>query len=79
MAPYYTNEEYIKATLLNGFVPPEAFVYLDESNYIQNTNGIQIFYHYYRRANIKAFNYNEEINPSNFRHDTSLIYSSFEV
>lgn len=45
------NEKYIINTVQNGHVPPEAFLYLDRNGYIQNENGIPIFYHIYRRAN----------------------------
>lgn len=35
MAPYYTDEEYIKTSILNGFVPPESFLFLDSKNCIK--------------------------------------------
>lgn len=71
MAPYYTNEEYIAHTLQEGFVPPEAFLYLDKLNIIQNENGIPVFYHNHRRANIKAVNCNLT-SHTNFRYDMNI-------
>ena len=53
MAPYYSSDLYIMETLKTGFVPPEAFLFLDKMGYIQNQCKIPIFYHNYRRANIK--------------------------
>lgn len=70
MAPYYTDEGYIIVSLEKGFVPPEAFVYLDRNKIIQNENGIPIFYHNFRRANVKAVNCNLEC--SDMRYNTSI-------
>ena len=33
-APYYIYSEFIQKTFTNGFIPPEAFVYLDSNDYI---------------------------------------------
>ena len=71
MAPYYVNHEYICRTLQNGYVPPEAFLYLDSNGFIQNEIGIPIFFHIYRRANIKAI-YSKELTINNRRFDTSV-------
>lgn len=71
MAPYYTSDEYICNALLNGFVPPEAFLYLDKKGFIQNNQGIPIFYHLFRRATTKAVNSNL-INNNEIRFDTSI-------
>lgn len=71
MAPYYADDLYISKTLETGYVPPEAFVYLDKLGYIQNNLGIPIFYHLYRRANIKSFNSNI-INSNETRFDMSI-------
>lgn len=70
MAPYYTSENYISKALLNGFGPPEAFLYLDKLKIIQNENGIPIFYHNYRRATTKAVICNTTNN--NNRYDKSI-------
>lgn len=71
MAPYYTSDEYICNALSNGFVPPEAFLYLDKKGFIQNDQGIPIFYHLFRRATTKAVNFNL-INNNEIRFDTSI-------
>ncbi|KAI8119587.1 RNA-directed DNA polymerase from mobile element jockey [Lucilia cuprina] len=71
MAPYHTNDEYISKSLLNGYVPPEAFLFLDKNGYIQNEIGIPIIYHIYRRANIKAITCRQLTNE-NIRFDTSI-------
>lgn len=70
MAPYYENQEYIITSLNRGFVPPEAFLFLDSRNVIQNENGTPIFYHNYRRANVKAVNCNLE--EQSLRYNTSI-------
>ena len=64
MGAYYTNDNYIIKTLRSGYVPPEAFLYLDTNNLMQNANGIPIFYHHFRKSNIKAIeiNYKDNIN-----------------
>lgn len=70
-APYYVDESYISNTLETGYVPPEAFVYLDKMGYIQNSQGVPMFYHLYRRANVKAFNSNI-ISNNEVRFDISV-------
>lgn len=70
-ATYYVDESYISKTLETGYVPPEAFVYLDKMGYIQNSQGVPMFYHLYRRANVKAFNSNI-ISNNEVRFDTSV-------
>lgn len=71
MAPYYVNDDFIILTLQNGYVPPEAFVYLDKEGFIQDETGIPIFFHIYRRANIKAVTSNQ-LTTANKRFDTSF-------
>ena len=70
MGPYYTIDNNIIKTLRSGYVPPAAFLYLDTNNLMQNANGIPIFYHHFRKSNIKAIeiNYKDNINWS-FRTD----------
>lgn len=70
LAPFYTNDEYMSNAIQNGFVPPEAFLCLDRMKIIQNEYAIPVFYHEYRRANIKAVNCNTTNN--NLRYDTSI-------
>ncbi|KAI8125449.1 RNA-directed DNA polymerase from mobile element jockey [Lucilia cuprina] len=71
MAPYYVSEEYIARTLQNGFIPPEAFLFLDRNGFIQNEDGIPVFYHIYRRSNIKSIICNE-LTIENCRFDTNI-------
>ena len=50
----YPDVNYIKRCLSTGYVPPEAFVYLDGNGYIQNEEAVPILYHIPRhRANKK--------------------------
>lgn len=71
LAPYYVSDEYILNTLLTGYVPPEAFLYLDGKGYIQNDVGIPIFFHIYRRANNKTISC-KQLTTANCRFDTSF-------
>lgn len=71
MAAYYINDEYIYKTLQNGYIPPEAFVYLDSKDFIQNEFGVPILYHLYRRANSKAIKSNQ-LTSTNSRFDKSV-------
>ena len=77
LAPYYTNDLYIMETLKTGFVPPEAFLFLDKMGLIQNPNNIPIFYHNYRRANVKKVNFND--NNINWRFDASISNSEINL
>lgn len=70
MAPYHINSEYIRKTLMSGFIPPEAFIYLDSKGLIQNDTGIPIFYHVYRRATNKAVDGN--LLSTDLRFDTTI-------
>ena len=64
LIPYYTNNNYMSKTLKSWYVPPEAFLYLDTNNLIQNANGIPIIYHHFRKSNVKSIdvNYKDNIN-----------------
>lgn len=75
-APYYTNYDYIQRSLTTGYVPPEAFIYLDQNEFIQNRRGIPIFYHLYRRANVKAVNC-DLLTNNDIRFDTSVSNKDF--
>lgn len=70
-APYYESDEYFRLAVENGFSPPESFLYLDRKDYIQNSEGVPLIYHNYRRANCKAINDNVP-NSENIRYDTSI-------
>ena len=68
-------KQYIFARLLENVTATlkriEAFLYLDSNGFIQNEIGIPIFFHIYRRANIKAI-YSKELTINNRRFDTSV-------
>jgi len=69
----YPNYEYIKTTLKSGFIPPEAFIYLDSCGCISDTNNIPIIYHNYRRATDKKINFSpDRLDTNNFRFCTAL-------
>ena len=51
-------------------VSPEAFIYIENENMLQNENGIPIFYHSYRRANDKKINCN--VQQLDMRYSTSM-------
>lgn len=64
--PYYRNNLYFEKAIKNGFIPPEAFIYLDEHGYIQNDAAIPIIYHTNRRPTNKSlkhtkFNVTDEV------------------
>ena len=43
MTPYYTDYKYLSKSIETGYVPPDAFVYIDNENMLQNENRIPIF------------------------------------
>ena len=64
---YYTDDLYLLNTLISDYVPPEPFIYLDKNGFMQNRDGIPLFYHLYRRATNKSFN-NNLININELRY-----------
>lgn len=57
---YTADEARMELHRTTGFVPPEAFVWLDRNNYIQSNNHLPILYHIKRHAFDKKILYNEE-------------------
>lgn len=53
----YPNPMYYEKTLVTGFIPPEAFLYLDQKGYIQDTEYVPLIYHFPRHNNNKKLNY----------------------
>lgn len=49
----YPNPNYYEKTLSTGYIPPEAFPYLDANNFISDSNNIPIIYHASRHKNKK--------------------------
>lgn len=48
---------YFEKTLTTGFIPPEAFLYLDQKGYIQDNRNVPLIYHFPRHNNNKKFGY----------------------
>ena len=57
----YPNDEYIRSTMITGFVPPEAFPFLDTNGYIQDENKIPIIYHFFRIRNDRRIVYDPHL------------------
>ena len=49
----YPNEQYFEKTLKTGFIPPEAFIYMDARGLIQDANNVPSLYHLGRNKNNK--------------------------
>ena len=47
---FYHNPNYYAKSLKTGYIPPEAFTYLDSEGFIQDKNNVPIIYHVYRHA-----------------------------
>lgn len=70
-APYFASDSYILNSVTKGYVPPESFIYLDKQKYMQNENGIPVFYHIYRRATDKSVQFHS-FNATTKRFNTSI-------
>ncbi|XP_076379050.1 uncharacterized protein LOC143259674 [Megalopta genalis] len=57
----YPNPLYFHKTLQTGYIPPEAFIYLDGSGLIQNKNKLPVIYHYNRKTFEKTIPYNSDL------------------
>lgn len=71
------NDSYIEQCLLNGNIPPEAFVYLDKNGYIQDPNGVPLLYHITKELPRKTIKYDPRLdtataNPLLFTYDMSI-------
>lgn len=70
---YYPNDAYFENAMANGFIPPEAFIYLDINNLIQNENCVPILYHIFRAATNTTIKHNSyNINDRNYRYEMSI-------
>lgn len=59
----YPNPLYFENTCKTGYVPPEAFPFLDKKNLIQDSNNVPIIYHINRKnATRKKFLYDPNLN-----------------
>ncbi|KYN21961.1 hypothetical protein ALC57_05652, partial [Trachymyrmex cornetzi] len=66
-AAFYPNPLYFQHTLSSGYIPPEAFIFLDSSGLIQDQFNIPILYHAPRHSHIKSISYppfTDSRNPS---------------
>jgi len=45
----YPNPMYYEKVLTTGFIPPEAYLYLDQKGYIQDDKDVPLIYHYPRQ------------------------------
>ncbi|XP_046734973.1 uncharacterized protein LOC124404685 [Diprion similis] len=72
--PFFPNPLYFAKSLLSGFIPPEAFTYLDENEYIQDANNIPIIYHVLRGTRQKQILYTPapNVNTALMRFNTDL-------
>ncbi|KAI4472528.1 hypothetical protein M0802_016735 [Mischocyttarus mexicanus] len=61
----YPNESYFKKTLKTGYIPPEAFIYLDKMGYIQDNNNVPILYHIGRNARKTTIEYDQFMDSKN--------------
>lgn len=59
---HYPNPLYYEKTLNTGYIPPEAFPYLDSNGYIQDVNNIPVIFHVPRHKNIKKILYTPGLN-----------------
>jgi len=70
---FYHNEEYIKKSMLTGFIAPEHFIFLDKYGYIQCHEHVPLLYHYNRRVTCKAIDFNPgNINRDNLKFEMSI-------
>lgn len=53
----HPDDNYIRETLMSGFIPPEAFVHLNKLGYIQRRNGVPILYDISRHRGKKSITY----------------------
>lgn len=71
----YPNDLYFKRTLTTGYIPPEAFGYLDKEGYIQDRNGLPIIYHMKRRPTDKRITYNSNVDVRQTQRDIRFKYT----
>ena len=57
----YSNDEYIRSTMITGFIPPEAFPFLDTNGYILDEKKNPIIYHFLRIRNDKIIVYDSHL------------------
>jgi hypothetical protein len=58
---YYPNDDYFENARLSGFIPPEAFLYLDRCGLIQDRLAIPLIYHVRRRTVDRRLLYSRDV------------------
>lgn len=75
-ASLYPHDMYHQRAMETGFVPPEAFLYLDNRGYIQDKNNIPVIYHVQRISGVNTIKYppglDSNIPNPKWRFDTTL-------
>lgn len=71
----YPDTNYIKKTLTSGYIPPEAFIYLDKHGYIQNNQAVPILYHVPRHKANKTITYTPQSAESILKYSTAIFAS----
>lgn len=70
------DDDHAENCLQSGYLPPQAFTFLDKKGYIQNDHNIPTIYHWPRHKKNKKITYDPLMNPSNtcgvFKYSTSL-------
>ncbi|OXU29896.1 hypothetical protein TSAR_001059 [Trichomalopsis sarcophagae] len=71
--PFFPKDSYILNALSKGFVPPEAFLFLDLNKQIVNETGIPILYHTSRNL------FNKKIHMNTHTEDTSNLVYNYDI
>ena len=58
---YYPNDMYHESVRLNGFIPPEAFLYLDRDGLIEDKVAVPLIFHVARPAVDRQLNYDRDV------------------
>lgn len=75
--PYYPQELYLRKALTTGYIPPEAFIYLDTNGYIQDDQNVPIIYHINRRPTEKNIEHSKgDLDRSLLRFNMSIPHTS---
>ena len=65
------SDAYLDKARQNGYIPPEAFIFLDKNGFIQNERNIPIIYHTRRKKQKTALRYEPKLT-----NDNQLIFST---
>ncbi|CAK9796537.1 hypothetical protein ANTPLA_LOCUS858 [Anthophora plagiata] len=73
----YPNPQYYDKTRHTGYIPPEAFIYLDSKGYIQDKDNTPLIYHITRKADDKKILYSTDKQDINI--NTRLNYKLSKI